>query len=71
LYVSVEFDVAAPTSWRSENKISVVTTAARIPDRFIHSPYVPSRIGVSATIGRFLLNGMISATLLNDQAGPA
>jgi hypothetical protein len=31
---------------------------------------VPSPIGVSATIGVFA-EGMISATLLNDQAGPA
>src|SRR6516165_7879598 len=39
LYVSVEFGVAAPTSWRSENNTNAAATAARVPDRFIHSPY--------------------------------
>src|SRR4029077_8049298 len=39
LYVSVEFDDAAPTSWRSENTTIVAATTAKIPDRFIHSPY--------------------------------
>jgi hypothetical protein len=51
LYVSVEFDVAAPTSWRSENNTTVAATAARIPDRFIHSPMLASPIAAPATIG--------------------
>src|SRR5262249_51817389 len=39
LYVSAEFDEAAPTSWRSENTTNVAATAAKKPARFIHSPY--------------------------------
>src|SRR5215472_859364 len=69
LYVSVEFDVAAPTSCRSESNTSVATTAAQIPDGFIHSPFDTERDRRAAAIGSRSY-GMIPADVIDDQARP-